>query len=72
MMTLFNLFQFGSSIGEDGLTIAEVARGVYEEGYDFKHFCSMSIPTMIIEVIVRISYSIKRLKEGHTINFLEN
>lgn len=66
MMTLFNKFQFGS-IGEEGLSIAEVARGMYAEGYDFKHFCSMSIPTMIIEVIVRISYSIKRLKEGHSL-----
>lgn len=66
IMTLFNKLQFGS-IGEDGLTIAEVARGMYAEGYDFKHFCSMSIPTMIIEVIVRVSYFFKRLKEGHTI-----
>ncbi|MED3396724.1 MULTISPECIES: hypothetical protein [Bacillus cereus group] len=64
MMTLFNKFQFGS-IGEEGLTIAEVARGMYADGYDFKHFCSMSIPTMIIEVIVRISYCIKGLREGH-------
>lgn len=66
MMTLFNKLQFGS-IGEGGLTVAEVARGMYAEGYDFKHFCSMSIPTMIIEVIVRISCCIKRLKEGHTL-----
>ncbi|RKQ29343.1 hypothetical protein [Oceanobacillus halophilus] len=64
MMTLFNMLQFGS-IGEEKLSIAEVARGMYAEGYDFKHFCSMSIPTMLIEVIVRVSYCIKRLKEGH-------
>jgi len=66
MMTLFNKFQFGS-FGEDGVTISEVVRGMYAEGYDFKHFCSMSTPTIIIEVIVRISYSVKRLKEGHSI-----
>ena len=64
LMTLLNKFQFGS-IGKEGITIAEVARGMYAEGYDFKHFCSMSIPTMIIEVIVRTSYCIKRLNEGH-------
>ncbi len=66
MMTLFNKLHFGS-IGKEGLTMAEMARGMYAEGYDFKHFCSMSIPTMIIEVIVRNSYFIKRLKEGHSI-----
>lgn len=66
MMTLFNMLQFGS-IGKDGLTVAEVARGMYAEGYDFKHFCSMSIPTMIIEVLVRIPYCIKRLNEGHSL-----
>lgn len=37
---------------------------MYYEGYDFVHFCSMSIPTMLIEVIVRISYGIKRKCEG--------
>lgn len=65
MMTLLNKFQFGS-FGSEGLSFAEIARGMYAEGYDFKHFCSMSIPTMLIEVIVRISYLIKRLKEGYT------
>ncbi|KUP04710.1 hypothetical protein Q75_14785 [Bacillus coahuilensis p1.1.43] len=66
LMTLFNKFQFGS-IGPDNLSIAEVARGMYAQGYDFKHFCSMSIPTMIIEVVVRFLYCVKRLSEGHTL-----
>ncbi len=66
LMGLFNLFQFGS-IGEYEQTVAEIVQGMYYEGYDFIHFCSMSIPVMLIEVIVRISYSIKRIKEGHSI-----
>lgn len=66
MMALFNLLQFGS-IGEAEQTIAEIVQGMYFEGYDFIHFCSMSIPTMIIEVVIRLSYSIKRIKEGHSI-----
>lgn len=66
MMGLFNLLQFGS-IGEDDQTIAEIVQGMYYEGYDFIHFCSMSVPTMIIEVIVRLLYSLKRIKEGHAI-----
>ena len=40
---------------------------MYYEGYDFIHFCSMSIPTMIIEVIIRLGYGIKRIKEGNSI-----
>ncbi|EJU23533.1 hypothetical protein HMPREF1143_2115 [Peptoanaerobacter stomatis] len=66
LMGLFNLLQFGS-IGEEEQTIAEIVQGMYYEGYDFIHFCSMSIPTMIIEVIIRLGYGIKRIKEGNSI-----
>lgn len=66
LMALFNLFQFGS-IREEKQTIAEIVQGMYYEGYDFIHFNSMSIPTMIIEVIIRLGYGIKRIKEGNPI-----
>lgn len=66
LMALFNLLQFGS-IGEEEQTIAEIVQGMYYQGCDFKHFCAMSIPTMITEVFVRLAYGIKRLKEGHSI-----
>lgn len=66
LMALFNLLQFGS-IGEEEQTIAEIVQGMYYEGYDFIHFCSMSIPTMIIEVIIRLGYGVKRIKEGNSI-----
>ncbi|MDF9823765.1 hypothetical protein M2475_000112 [Breznakia sp. PF5-3] len=66
LMALFNLLQFGS-IGEEEQIIAEIVQGMYYEGYDFIHFCSMSIPTMIIEVIIRLGYGIKRIKEGNSI-----
>lgn len=66
MMALFNLLQFGS-IGEEEQTIAEIVQGMYFEGYDFIHFCSMSIPVMITEVVIRLGYGIKRIKEGNTI-----
>ena len=65
-MALFNLFQFGD-IGDEHQTIAEIVQGMYYEGYDFIHFCSMSIPVMISEVIIRIGYAIKRIKEGNAI-----
>lgn len=66
LMGLFNLLQFGS-IGEEEQTIAEIVQGMYYEGYDFIHFCSMSVPVMLAEVIVRLGYAIKRIKEGHSI-----
>lgn len=66
LMSLFNFLQFGS-IGEEEQTIAEIVQGMYYEGYDFIHFCSMSIPAMIVEVIVRLGYAIKRIKEGHQV-----
>lgn len=63
LMGLFNLLQFGS-IGEYEQTIAEIVQGMYFEGYDFIHFCSMSVSAMLVEVVVRIGYAIKRIKEG--------
>lgn len=65
LMGLFNLLQFGS-IGEAEQSVAEIVQGMYYEGYDFIHFCSMSIPTMIVEVVVRLGYAFKRIKEGHS------
>ena len=66
LMGLFNLLQFGS-IGEYEQTIAEIVQGMYYEGYDFIHFCSMSVPVMLTEVIVRMGYAFKRIREGHSI-----
>lgn len=40
---------------------------MYYEGYDFVHFCSQSIPVMLTEVIVRLCYFAKRIKEGHNV-----
>ncbi len=61
-MSLFNLVQFGKIAGHD--TVAQLVKGMFYEGYDFRHFCSMSIPVMLTEVIVRMSFFAKRLHEG--------
>lgn len=66
LMGLFNLFQFGK-IGEYEQTVADIVQGMYYEGYDFIHFCSLSIPVMLLEVIVRLAYGLKRLNEGNSI-----
>lgn len=66
LMSLFNLLQIGS-IGEYEQTVAEIVQGMYYEGYDFIHFCAMSIPMMIIEIVIRLGYAFKRIKEGHSV-----
>ena len=67
LMGLFNLCQFGS-IGEEEQTVAEIVQGMYYEGFDFIHFCSQSMSVIVIELIVRLGYAIKRIKEGNKIN----
>lgn len=66
LMGLFNFLQFGK-IGEYEQTIAEIVQGMYYEGYDFIHFCTLSIPVMIVEVVTRIGYAFKRIKEGYSV-----
>lgn len=66
LMGLFNLCQFGS-IGEEEQTVAEIVQGMYYEGFDFIHFCAQSIPTMLIELVTRIGYAVKRIKEGNKV-----
>jgi len=65
LIWLFNKLQIGS-FGEDNINISEMVKSMYGQGYDFRHFCTMSIPVMITEVIVRVSYFIKRLSEGYS------
>ena len=44
----------------DGRTIAELARAMYQNGYDFRHYLAAGISTAITDVIVRLSYFGKR------------
>jgi len=64
-MALFNKLQIGS-FGTEKLNVSELVKSMYAEGYNFRHFSSMALPTMITEVVVRISYFIKRLSEGYS------
>lgn len=67
LMVLTQFMNFGN-IG--GHSISEITRIMHTKGYNFSHFLSMSISTMIIEIIVRISYLAKRLYEGY--DFLDS
>ena len=66
LMGVFNLLQIGD-IGKEEQTVAEIVQGMYYEGYDFIHFCAMSMPVMITELVVRIAYAFKRIHEGYSI-----
>ena len=66
LMSFFNTLQFGE-IGKEKLSIAEVVQGMYYQGYDFQHFCAMSIPTMFIEILVRAAWWIKSTINGNPI-----
>ena len=63
LMSLFNLLQFGK-IGDEDQTIAQIVQGMYYQGYDFIHFCSMSIPIMLIELVTRICYAVRKIDDG--------
>lgn len=55
------------SIGEEEQTVAEIVQGIYYEDFDFIHFCSQSMSVIVIELIVRLGYAIKRIKEGNKV-----
>ncbi|HEL2109724.1 TPA: hypothetical protein TY903_000203 [Streptococcus suis] len=67
LMGLFNLLQFGE-IGKEEETIAQIVQGMYQDGYDFIHFATMSIPVMLIEVLVRLGYACRRLSQGASLS----
>ena len=63
LMPLAQFFQFGS-LGPEGYTVAEVARRMYLEGYDFRHFIAGGLTAAIVEVIIRGAWIARRLHEG--------
>ena len=65
-MPLLQMFQFGK-FGRGEHTIGDVARFMYREGYDFRHFLAMSIFPLLIQILVRLGYFAKRLREGRSL-----
>ncbi|MBX9791923.1 MAG: hypothetical protein K2Y37_23620 [Pirellulales bacterium] len=59
LMPLAGFLRFGR-IGPRQRTIAELARAMYASGYDFRHFLAGSIPTVLIEVLVRGFFVVRR------------
>lgn len=63
LMPLLLFLQQGH-IGKQGYTVGEVARQMYRSGYDFRHFLASSIPVLLVEGIVRISFFAKSIHSG--------
>lgn len=57
----YNLLQLldVGSFGQHKQTFATISTKVFESGYDFRHGLSMSIPVLINELTIRLSYTIK-------------
>jgi hypothetical protein len=57
------LLQFGS-LGKKGRTIGEISRWMYINGYDLRHFVTMSIQVAVIEIIIRGYHYLSIVKES--------
>lgn len=42
--------------------IAKLSEWMYTQGYDFRHFLTMSIPVLISELLIRVLYILKEMK----------
>lgn len=58
------LFVQTGLIGPRGYTVSEVARQMYRSGFDFRHFLAGSISTVLVEIVVRGAWVVRRLHEG--------
>lgn len=72
LMGLFNFLDLGEieyvmNRGNGKGTIAEIIQQMYYNGFDFIHFCSQSLSVAVLEIFVRVAYSIKRVKEGFSL-----
>lgn len=63
LMPLMEFMQFGS-LGPEKYSLAETARRMYLQGYDFRHFTAGSLTATIVEAVVRGAWMARRLHEG--------
>jgi hypothetical protein len=53
--------------GAHGREFADMVRGMYLKGYDFRQFLAGGIATAIVEVVVRSAWFVRRRREGLTV-----
>lgn len=61
-MTLIQAINVGN-IGEKGSTVGEVARWMYLNGYDFRHFLVSGLTPAVIEIILRAYLMLRHYSE---------
>jgi hypothetical protein len=61
------LLQFGS-FGAKERTIADISRWMYLNGYDLRHFITMSIQVAVIEIIIRGYHYLSSIKSEKMLN----
>lgn len=64
---LFGMLQFVQSGDVKGRNIARLSRAMYRSGYDFRHFVAGGLCTALIEVIVRVGWFVRELREGKSL-----
>ncbi len=62
------LLQFGS-LGANNKTIADISRWMYLNGYDLRHFLTMSIPVAVIEIVVRSYHYLSSLETPEQLEY---
>ncbi|MGA9380943.1 MAG: hypothetical protein WBV73_19430 [Phormidium sp.] len=62
------LLQFGS-FGSKNQTIADISRWMYLNGYDLRHFITMSVPVAAIEIIIRGYHYLSSLETSEQIKY---
>ncbi len=67
--TLFQGINTGN-LGKGGRTVGQVARWMYTNGYDFRHFLVMGITPAVIEIILRGYLMIRHYAENGEVPFL--
>ncbi len=57
------------SIGEQGRTVGEIARWMYLNGYDFRHFLVSGITPAVIEIVLRAYIMLRHYSEHGEMKF---
>lgn len=68
LMPLVQALNFGS-LGEKDRTIAEVARFMYTQGYDFRHFLAMGITPAVVELVLRAYLMVRHYLDHGEVSF---
>ena len=67
-MSLMQGINIGS-FGEKGRTVGEVARWMYLEGYDLRHFIASGITPAVVEIVLRAYIMIRHYSEHGEVKF---